>query len=292
VPRRRLLGFAAAAALVAAACFTDATGPRLVPRAALAVLPTWANPLSAGAPVATVHIVARRSDGSVAKDTTFTYPTGADSLVVNLNVPLGSGAVSGSEPFAVRFDLLGAAGDTLFQGGPVTLTGYGSGKAPAGQGVVSVPVTYTGPGKNAATVQALVPDTSVLFGDSVTLTAIARDAQGAPLPGTLVAWTSTDTTKVKVRTKFGGRLIGGTARGIVKVAASTLTGQSDTVRGTMRSRPPGAPSSRSRSRWRSPRRMPARCAASPWRGASPRLAAARCRPPPPSPTHSASPPTR
>lgn len=233
MPRRRLLGFAAAAALVAAACFTDATGPRLVPRAALAVLPTWANPLSAGAPVATVHIVARRSDGSVAKDTTFTYPTGADSLVVNLNVPLGSGAVSGSEPFAVRFDLLGAAGDTLFQGGPVTLTGYGSGKAPAGQGVVSVPVTYTGPGKNAATVQALVPDTSVLFGDSVTLTAIARDAQGAPLPGTLVAWTSTDTTKVKVRTKFGGRLIGGTARGIVKVAASTLTGQSDTVRVTV-----------------------------------------------------------
>ncbi|MBI3789261.1 MAG: hypothetical protein HY275_00065, partial [Gemmatimonadetes bacterium] len=230
---RRPLALAAAALVVAAACFSDSTGPRLIQRAALSVISTFANPKAVGAPVAKVRIVARRTDGSVAKDTVITYPAGADSMIVALDVPLLGGAISGIEPFNVAFQLIGTAGDTLFSGGPVALTGYATGKAPAGQGTVTVPVVYVGPGKNAKSVATVVKDTAVLFGDSITLTAIARDSLGQPLPGTLIAWTSTDTTRLKIKNKFAGLVGGGSARGIVKAVASTLTGQSDTVRVTV-----------------------------------------------------------
>ncbi len=230
---RRVVVLALAAVALAAACFPDSTGPRLLARAALAVLPTWANPLSAGAPVARARIIARRADGSVAKDTVVTFPAGADSLVVSLDVPLAGGGAGGSEPFGVAFKLIGPAGDTIFTGGPVPVTGYAPGRAPAGQVAVTVPTIYVGPGKNAQSINVIVRDTSVAFGDSITLTALARDSAGAPLPGTLIAWTSTDTTRLTVTDKFGGTLKGGTRRGLVKALARTLTGQADTVNVTV-----------------------------------------------------------
>ncbi|MBI2795350.1 MAG: Ig-like domain-containing protein [Gemmatimonadetes bacterium] len=221
------LVLAGAILAVGIACFKDSTGPALRPRAGLVVVPAWANPLAAGAPVNRAKVTARYLDGTRAADTIVTWPTGADSLTLNMLVPLTSGAISGRQDFTVTFKLLNATGDTLFSGGPITATAVAAG-APA-VGAVTVPLVYSGPGRTARTLTAIVQDTAIAFGDSIVLTALATDTAGNPLPGTLVGWTSLDTSKVKVKDKFGGKLGAKTTRGITKVIAATLTGPADTV---------------------------------------------------------------
>ncbi len=130
-PRSHGLVVAAAALASALACDWAGTGPILRPRAALLVQPIWANPLSAGAPVARARVTARYLDGSFAAETIAVYPAGGDSLALNMKVPLTS-AINGRQDFIVTFKLINAIGDTLFSGGPITVTAVTAGTPSAG----------------------------------------------------------------------------------------------------------------------------------------------------------------
>ena len=69
-----------------------------------------------------VHVVLHHSDGSVALDTTIDFPAGADSLTIDLTVKLLDNAPSTGEPMSLNLGYINAAGDTVFKGGPVSIT--------------------------------------------------------------------------------------------------------------------------------------------------------------------------
>ena len=101
-----------------------------------------------------VHVVLHHSDGSVALDTTIDFPPSADSLTADLTVKLLDSAPTTGEPMSLNLGYIDAAGDTVFRGGPVSVT---AAPPPAGGGPnppVKVPVSYTGPGSTAASVFA------------------------------------------------------------------------------------------------------------------------------------------
>src|SRR5476649_2200092 len=96
-----------------------------------------------------VHVVLHHTDGTVALDTTIDFPAGADSLALDLTVKLLDNAPATGEPMTLNLGYINAAGDTVFKGGPVSLT---ASPPPAGGGSnppVKVPVSYTGPGAAA-----------------------------------------------------------------------------------------------------------------------------------------------
>lgn len=112
-------------------------------------------PNGAGALVtfARVRIVLRFADGAVALDTIVNFPAGASELPVGLNIPLPASAPSGGVPLSMTLKYVNAAGDTVFSGGPVTVTAVPAtpGAAPPPPSPVNVPLNYTGPGAATAT---------------------------------------------------------------------------------------------------------------------------------------------
>ena len=228
---KTVVGVAAALAAFAIACSKDSTGPGAAPvvhtSGALLVTTTYANPLAAGAPVVRARLIARYADATVAKDTIVTLPPGADPQLVSLTVLLTTGTASGRQDMTGSVRLIGAAGDTRYAGGPVG--GSAVAAAVGSPATITIPLVYAGPGRTAKTLTLVPHDTALAFGDSIVVAAQVRDTAGALLPGTLVAWSSQDVSKVTVRSKFGGMLGGGTTRGLTRVIATTLTGQADTV---------------------------------------------------------------
>ena len=99
-----------------------------------------------------VHVVLHHADGTVALDTTIDFPAGADSITLDLTVKLLDNAPPSGEPMTLNLGYLNAAGDTVFKGGPVSVT---ASPPPAGGGSnppVQVPVSYTGSGASATSV--------------------------------------------------------------------------------------------------------------------------------------------
>lgn len=216
-----------AAALVAAlgyAC-AEQTGPgSLFGRFSIA--PVFTSESAGIVPVTAARFVLRRTaDGVVVKDTVFALGTNADSVDLTLTVPL----LTVGETFALTIAVVGTAGDTVFRGGPVTVTPATGGEAPP---AISVSLVYTGVGADAAGVVILSPDTSLFFGEAVTLVAEARDSTGQPIVGTPIKWRSLDTARVRVPAPDSGRVAGNTQRGIARIVARLLTDQADTVRVT------------------------------------------------------------
>ena len=176
-----------------------------------------------------VHVVLHHSDGTVALDTTIDFPSGADSLTVSLAVRLLNNAPASGEPMSLDLGYVNAAGDTVFKGGPISLT---AAPPPAGGGVnppVQVPVAYTGPGASATTVVAAPRSVTVGAGAPFTFTAVAKDAGGNPLTGTPVIWTSLDPTIATITAPAAGTGVAQNLRGTARILAQLLTGAMDTV---------------------------------------------------------------
>lgn len=243
LPRPRLsrpLFALLALALVAVSCGRELTGPIGGRRAAVALNPDFGSMrlaasgevLSVGSivPFTRVRVVLLRANGDTAIDRVVDFPADADSVSLSFPVTLSPTAPPDGELLAAAMKYVNAAGDTVFASPTVQVQAR---TATAGAPpVVTIPLTYVGPGSTAASV-VLSPDSVVgVRNQSVTFTAVARNAQGATLANTPVAFTSTDTTLVRVGLGSGAATLVG-VRGSALVIAQTLTGQRDTSRVTI-----------------------------------------------------------
>jgi plastocyanin len=158
-----------------------------------------------------------------ALDTVITIPPGADSVDLSLTVPLASSP----EDFDLYLRLLDPAGDTVFRNSPypqsVSVTAGVTGS------VVPASLEYRGVGYDAVSVIINTPDTSVLFGDTLRLTATAYGSTENAIAGTPIAWRSLDTARVRVPNKAVAKIMGGNQRGPARIVAELLTGPADTM---------------------------------------------------------------
>lgn len=156
-------------------------------------------------------------------DTLITIPATEDSIDLSLSVPL----LSSREDLLLYLRLINAAGDTVFRNTPypqsITVTSGRSGS------VVPAPIAYVGVGYDAVAVVIGSPDTSVLFGETLSLNATAWGPSEQTIPGTPVVWRSLDSTRVQVPSRALGEVVGGTQRGAARIVAELLTGPADTV---------------------------------------------------------------
>ncbi|HEX7546534.1 MAG TPA: hypothetical protein VF368_07385, partial [Gemmatimonadaceae bacterium] len=180
-------------------------------------------------PFSRVHVLLQHSDGTVALDTVLDFPSGAQSITLSLTVPLLADAPAGGEPMTLTLSYLNGTGNTVFQGGPVTVT---IAPAPAGGGgnpPIQIPVRYTGPGYNAATVVIAPRGTTVPSGSPFAFSAVAKDSSGQAIPNTPIIWTSLDPTVASVTAVTAGTGFAGIQRGSARIVAQLLTGPADTV---------------------------------------------------------------
>lgn len=186
------------------------------------------QPLSIGSIVsfARVRLVLLRANGDTVLNRVVEFPPESASLSLSFPVALDPAAPASGEILAAHLRFVGATGDTVFRGGPVNVVAAPANTPPPTP--PEIPLTYTGIGANAASI-AITPKTkTVRTGDSLVFTATARDAQGTVLPNTPVAYTSLDTTTVRVGLTSGSATVAG-FRGIGTVVAQTVTGQRDTA---------------------------------------------------------------
>ncbi|MCC7195415.1 MAG: hypothetical protein IT356_07670 [Gemmatimonadaceae bacterium] len=190
--------------------------------------------------VAKVRILLHNPDGTVALDTLVTFPAGSSEFQLTLTVPLPAGSPASGVPMSLDLDYQNAAGEVVFHGGPVTVTAVPStagGGAPP-PSAVTIPIKYTGPGSNAASVRISPSSLTVNTGGAFSFAAQALDASGAVLAGTPVLFSVSDPSKATIGGASGSGTAG-SARASVTVTATLLTGQVATAALTIVSPPAG-----------------------------------------------------
>jgi hypothetical protein len=176
-----------------------------------------------------VHVVLHHSDGTVALDTTIDFPSGADSLTVELTVKLLDGAPATGEPMSLNLGYINATGDTVFKGGPVSLTAAPPAASGQPNPPVKVPVAYTGPGAAAVAVAISPRSLTVNGGGAFSFSAVAKDALGNILPGAPIIWNTLDPSLATVTSPAAGSGVVGNTRGVARIQAQLLTGATDQV---------------------------------------------------------------
>lgn len=218
--RRGLLGVGAVAMLLGVGACDDSAGPGAA-FGHLAFVPAFASRFVGIVDVNRARVTLRRiRDATLVLDTTVNVTS--DSVDLTFTVPV----VSTSEQFELLLRLITAAGDTVFRAGPDTVTASRGG-VDDGRGV-TVPLTYTGVGANAARVEIQEQAPVVFVGGTLPLTAIAYDDANNPIPNTPVAWRSLDPTVATVPDDAQGT-VAGVAVGTARIVAELLTGPADTV---------------------------------------------------------------
>jgi hypothetical protein len=237
-PIRRLVLLVSACLLVVLSCGREVTAPadagvRWVQGFSFdAIFPTVYQQVAGGGlgiQFERVHIVLRRADGSIAKDTTVLFPVGVDELPVSLNIPLSPGAPASGELMSLSLDYVNAANQVVFSGGPVTVTATPSVPGQAPPPPVQVPVRYSGPGASAAHVVASPRSLTVFEGQGFGFTAVATDASGATIPNTPIFWASLDPTIASIAAPGAGAGAALAVRGTARIVAQLLNGPKDTV---------------------------------------------------------------
>jgi hypothetical protein len=201
--------------------------------AALALEPAFpaipgARAISDVVPFQTVRITLRRTDGTVAKDTTITFPAGADSIALAIDVPLPVTAPDSGLTLGLSLAYVNAAGDTVFRGGPLPVTAKPSGSTGSTQ-TVTIPVTWVPPsGVAPASVELTPASGTVVSGTTTQFTATARDAQGQAMPGTPIFFFSPDTTRAVLSGAGTGLVTWRAVRGPARIVATTPNLVADT----------------------------------------------------------------
>jgi hypothetical protein len=172
-----------------------------------------------------VRVVLLRANGDTAVDELVPFPPESTTVRLAFNVTLGEGATSQGEPLAATLKYLNATGDTVFSGGPIQVLARPSSNPGAAP---DVPLDYTGPGANAASIEIAPTSFVGTIGQGNTFTATVRDAQNTVLNNAPIAFTSTDSNRVRVNIRTGATTLVG-ARGTALIIAQTLTGQADTA---------------------------------------------------------------
>jgi len=234
----RLSGFALLAFVVSLlSCGREITGPGGGGVGAISFAPQFPEIRLAGngevlgigavVPFTQVRVVLRRADGSVAIDRVVEFPPGQETLSLSLQVPLSPGAPSTGETLSALMRFINAAGDTVFAAGPLDVVARPASSTAPPPPVPILPI-FVGPGANAASI-TIAPDTVIgTINQQSTFTAIVRDSANAPLPAAPIAFTSTDSARVRVGLATGVATLLG-ARGSALIIAQTLTGQYDTA---------------------------------------------------------------
>ncbi|MCC7001173.1 MAG: hypothetical protein IT357_03365 [Gemmatimonadaceae bacterium] len=172
-----------------------------------------------------VRVVLLRANGDTAVDELVPFPPESTTVRLAFTLTLGEGATSQGEPLDATLKYLNAAGDTVFSGGPIAVLARPASNPGAAP---DVPLDYTGPGANAAAIEIAPRSFVGTIGQGNTFTATVRDAQASVLANAPVAFTSTDSNRVRVNIRTGATTLIG-ARGSARIIAQTLTGQADTA---------------------------------------------------------------
>lgn len=161
--------------------------------------------------------VRRQSTGALVLDTLIAVSPGQDAYDLSANVN-----ASVEELFLVTLTAL--QGDKeLFKAESIPVTAVptaaaNSARPPAG---VSVPLTYSGPGATATSVEVDPGQVVVGVGGTVQMGAKVLDAQGAVVSDVPVAWTS---ATAGVATVGSSGMVTGAGSGVTRVSVTTPTG--------------------------------------------------------------------
>jgi uncharacterized protein YjdB len=202
---------------------------------------TWTTSDATVAPVSGSGLVTGRAAGSATITATSEGKSGTSGVTI-ASVPVASVAVTPS-PASVQVgstvqltatpqDANGTpltgrvvtwtSSDTMIA--PVSGSGLVTGRAPGSATITATSEGTSGTsaltvlGVPVASVTVTPSPTTVPVGQTVQLTATPKDANGAPLTGRLVIWTSSDTTIAKVS---GSGLVTGRAAGSATVSATS-----------------------------------------------------------------------
>lgn len=204
-------------AAVAGSCVDAPTAPRR-PVGNVALAPRFAHAVAASiVDVSAVRVTLSRGvPPRVLVDTVVFFAPEADSISLLLSAPI----TGSSETFDLRLAMVNAQGDTVFRAGPTPVTLSTTPQRTALEPVLQ----YSGPGAAATSLRFVAPPSAIFFGDTVTLSAEALNAQQQPIAGTPIGFAladSADTIRATIPDARSGRLVAGTQRGTVTVRAFT-----------------------------------------------------------------------
>ncbi len=185
----RVFGAYAWGVVALAACGRDVTAPAGASRGVF-LAPVFPNSLqlmrdaSASTSFTSVRAMLTSPLGAVVVDTTVVFPASADSIVLQLTVPISGSAVVDDEILIAQLWCINGAGVTVFKGGPVPVVPAIGSRVNA----TLIPLVYVGPGGGGdttgvggvvATALAIAtqPVTSVA-GTALALTVDVVDAAG------------------------------------------------------------------------------------------------------------------
>ncbi|HKA58888.1 MAG TPA: plastocyanin/azurin family copper-binding protein [Gemmatimonadales bacterium] len=188
----------------------------------LAFLPTFESSGAGIVDFDRMRVTLMRPPRTSVLDTVIAVPPTADSVDLLLGVPLSSS----SEDLQLYLRLINTAGDTVFRNTPYPQTVTVTTGTPA---IIPTPIEYVGVGFDAVAVVITSPDTTLFFGDSLQLGAVALSGTGLAIPGTPIAWRSLDPARVGVPDAAVGEVVAGSQRGAARIVGELLTGLADTV---------------------------------------------------------------
>lgn len=153
-------------------------------------------------------------------DTVVTVPAGADSVAMKLRVTLNTNP----EELTLELELRHGT-EVLYRGTMVVTAKVG---ASTGTTATTVPITYVGPGADAAFFWIAPSDTTIPASGTVPYRITALDSTESPITGVVPAWTVLDSTLGVVNPSSGTFQPSGRA-GTTRVIAAIPNGLQDTA---------------------------------------------------------------
>ena len=216
----RLALFGAALPLLVATCRDDPVGPGRGGAAYLAIQPVVSSTVDLaafGLTADTIRLVVIRRPADTLRALTVFFDPDSSQIRLATDVVLRAGV----ETLTVHLELRGG-GFALFSGTRALEVRAGRPGAPQ-----QIAVTYTGPGSTVAALTLTPRDTVLTFGDSFRFRVSARDSSGAPVTLFYVAWSSSDTTGLRVNAT--GLARAPSARAALTLRARAPSGAADST---------------------------------------------------------------
>src|SRR6266571_1604724 len=216
----RLAPLGAALPLLVATCRDDPVGPERGGAAYLAIQPVVSSTVDLaafGLTADTIRLVVIRRPADTLRALTIFFDPDSSQIRLATDVVLRAAV----ETLTVHLELRGG-GFALFSGTRALEVRAGRPGAPQ-----QIPVTYTGPGSTVAALTLTPRDTVLTFGDSFRFRVSARDASGAPVALFYAAWSSSDTTGLRVNAT--GLARAPSARAALTLRARAPSGAADST---------------------------------------------------------------
>ncbi|HEY7684607.1 MAG TPA: hypothetical protein VH833_00745 [Gemmatimonadales bacterium] len=191
-------------------CARDAAGPgRRVALAVEAVLPSSLELDAFNLTIDNIRLIVVRPPSDTVFNSTFPFLPNLDSLQLSAEVTLEQSP----ETFQVTIQML--SGSTLLFTGTQDVTVSSVSNNPPAQ----VPVTYSGPGQNVATLTIGPQDSVLTQGASLQFRVSAFDAQSNPVTTFYLSWSTSDPVAVPIDAT--GRIVAPLTRSTVNISART-----------------------------------------------------------------------